>query len=675
MKKLVLHPFFLFGLIARLILIYFVSPLPIMEWYVPFLETSTHAINLDPWAAWSNQGGIPIAFPYGYVMWGFFLPLSLCFKVLGLPLLWGYYATLLAADFSLLLLLKKFIPSRDKPLLASYWLSPIVIVATYFLGFNDLIPVLFLSLSLYWMKHFRLTLSGLACIAAISAKLSMVLTLPFFALYLLNNRSLHQIAPNFFKGLILGGIAFGLPFMLSHAGMTMLLSNPEMDRVYQLAFNLGGNSQIYFVPLVYFLMTYVTLRIKRLNFDLFNSILGMVFLLVVLMTPSSLGWFVWTIPLLVTYQATGDRITIFLATLFSIFYVLSGFLLSPNFLSELPFLISFNTNAESLIHTMMVAIGIILVIRIWRETISCDDYFRLSRKPLIIGIAGDSGAGKDTFSEALQGLFGNHSVATLSGDDYHLWDRQKPMWQMMTHLNPMANNLEAFASDLVTLMDGKNIRTTYYDHQTGRMSRPAKIKSNDVIIVSGLHALYLPILRACYNLSIYLDIDEDLRKYFKFQRDYHERGHTVEKILASFERRKLDAESFIRPQISHADLILSLQPAQPLSPEAIQKKQLLRFKLVVRSRHEWNELSLTRVLIGICGLHVDMKTNDKASEIILMIEGDVSAQDIALAAKMLCPRILEFLDIKPHWESGVMGLMQLITICFINQVLTRRFIG
>nr|WP_243435072.1 MULTISPECIES: hypothetical protein [unclassified Pseudomonas] len=322
----------------------------------------------------------------------------------------------------------------------------------------------------------------------------------------------------------------------------------------------------------------------------------------------------------------------------------------------------------------MVATGIILTLRIWRESVSRNDYFRLSRKPFVIGVAGDSGAGKDTFSDAIKGLFGGHSVTTLSGDDYHLWDRQKPMWQVMTHLNPMANDLEGFANDLVSLTDSKPIHSRHYDHHTGRMSRPFVIKSNDFIIASGLHALYLPILRECYNLSVYLDIDEDLRRHFKLQRDVHQRGHTEEKVLSSFARREPDSARFIRPQAAHADLVLSLQPIHPRILDGADKERLLHFKIVARSCNGLNEMSLVRVLVGVCGLHVDMSTNDDATQVELTIEGETSAQDIEMAARMICPRVFEFLDLAPQWQDGVMGLMQLITLSHINQALTKRFI-
>lgn len=678
MKKLYLNPLFALGLVVRLLLVMLVLPAPVSNWYVPFLDVSTQQAVLDPWGAWLLAGGTPAAFPYGYVMWLTFLPLTLLCKLLGAPLVLGYGGTLVLADIGLLAVLRRMVACTDRLLLATYWMSPIVIVASYVFGFNDLVPVLLLALALSFARAARLSWAGVMLMGAISAKLSMALALPFFVIYLLHNRALRQYLRFFGKGLGAGVVLFILPFLLSPAGLAMLVTNPEMVKVYRLAFNLDGHTLIYLVPLVYMLMLYAAWRIRRLNFELFNAMMGMAFLLVVLLTPASPGWFIWTLPLLVAYQVSTNRVGIALTALFSVLYVFSSLLLSRDaalaaMLAQIGMESARASVFTSLVHTTMVATGVVLAVRIWRETVSRNDYFRLSRQPFVIGVAGDSGAGKDTFSDAIKGLFGSHSVATLSGDDYHLWDRQKPMWQVMTHLNPMANDLEGFANDLVALTDGKAINARHYNHATGRMSRPFQTQSNDFIIASGLHALYLPILRECYNLSVYLDIDEDLRRHFKIERDVHKRGHTLEKVLTSFERREPDSARFIRPQAGHADLVLSLKPIHPrMLAEA--GKGALRFKLVARSRHGLNELSLMRVLVGVCGLHVDMVVSDDGYEVELAIEGETSAQDIEMAARMISPRIFEFLDLRPDWQDGVMGLMQLITLSHINQALTKRFI-
>jgi uridine kinase len=688
MNRILTQPLFLIGLVIRLGMILLLLPKATNLWYAPFMDITTAQFTIDPWDTYlKHAGALVAAFPYGYLMWLAFLPLTLLCKLAGISVAYGYGITLVAADLSLLIVLNKMLPNREHLLLAIYWLSPIVLLSTYWLGLNDLIPVLLLSLALYFTKQLRLLLAGLFCAAAISAKFSMVLTVPFFLIYLTHNKALRQLLPDYLKGIIIISFALGLPFVFSTSGLHMLLHNPEMDKIYQLRLNLGNNILIYVLPLAYLVTLYFAWRVRRLNYDLFNALLGIAFLIVVLLTPASPGWFIWIMPMLVFYQATNGKIAIALTATFSALYVLNSLLITPvspfiwipdkggfiviEQLSDLS-----GTHIISLLHTAMVAIGIILTMRIWRETVSSNDYFKLSRKPFAIGIAGDSGAGKDTLAESLRGLFGSHSVAYLSGDDYHLWDRQKPIWQVMTHLNPRANDLESFGNDLVDLISGKSILSRHYNHQTGKMSsRQFHIKSNDFIIASGLHALYLPTLRNCYNLSIFLDINEELRRYYKLQRDVHQRGHSPERVLLSLEKREPDSARFIRSQFVHADLVMSLQPIHPHILKEVTEEKIPRVKLSVISRSGLNELSLTRVLVGVCGLHVDVNINQDTTESSMIIEGETSTEDIALAAKILFPRIFEFLDIAPQWKDGILGLMQLITLVHIDQALNRRLIG
>jgi uridine kinase len=676
LKALALHPLFVLGTLLRLLLVMLVVPAAVTQWYVPFLELTTSMLTVNPWGSWLAASGDPAAFPYGYAMWLAFLPLAAVCQWTGVPLLVGYMATLFVADLALLLMLLRLFPLKRTLVLAVYWLSPIVIFASYGLGFNDLLPIVLLVGSLYLVRERRLEAAGFLCIAAVSGKLSMVIALPFFVIYFLNNRAVRQLWTRFVFGAAVGALIFAVPFLLSRAGMFMLFGNPEMDKVYRLAIELAPEVRIYLLPLLYLVLLYSVWRVRRLNYELLQATLGVAFLGVVLMTHAAPGWFIWAIPFLVFYQASSDRMAVALTAVFSAFYVLSAALVHPLVLPGMTLALSawVDARAVSLLQTALVATGIVLAVRMWRETVSRNDYFRLSRSPFVMGVAGDSGSGKDTFCRAVAGLFGWHSVVMLSGDNYHLWDRQKPMWQVMTHLNPMANDIEAFSSDLVALADGKTITAKEYDHESGRMSSARRVPSNDFIIANGLHALYLPILRACYHLRVYLDIDEGLRRYFKFRQDVGERGHTAGEVAEAFAAREPDSDRFIRPQAEHADLIFSLQPIHPAMIQDPVAAEAPRFKLVVRTRQELNERSLQRVLVGVCGLHVDLNVIEDDGMVEITMEGDVDAEDVAMAAAMLCPRLIDFLDVAPGWESGVLGLMQLITLSHINQALTRRFI-
>lgn len=683
MKVFLRDPLFWLGALIRACLICLVTAGPVMNWYEPFIHSSIQTLSFDPWGSWLAHGGEIIAFPYGYVMWGVFLPLHFIGSAVNIPGYIAYGITLFIFDLVLLNTLLSLKVNKKKLLLFVYWLSPIVIFSTYYWGYNDIIPVTLLLLSLQYLRQLKIELSAWMLIFAISAKLSMVIALPFYVIYFLHNKTIRQLSPRFIQGLILAMVVSVVPFLLSGGGVKMLLSNPEMGKIYSLAISYGHEVTIFIVPIVYLLTVFFAYQVKRLNFWLFYTLLGVSFLTLVLLTPAAPGWFMWTIPLLVMFQMGNTRWATPIVLIFSIlFVVISDFSIHQqqwvSYLGELDPVFNSTTPTIKkfiyLLQTVMFAIGVVLIIKIYQENVNDNDYFRLSRKAFVLGIAGDSGAGKDTFSLALTGLFGQHSVTTLSGDDYHLWDRKKPIWQVMTHLNPMANDLETFTTDLMKLIDGKSIITRHYDHQKGQKGRQFKVKSNDFLIASGLHTLYSRALRECYSLSVYLDIDEELRRYFKINRDVIERGHDLEKVLDSFKQREHDSMQFIRPQKIYADLILSIQPVflGAIQPEIA--KENLRYRLKVQSRLGLNELTLVRVLVGVCGLHVDRVINEDPSLTTFIIEGECTSEDIALAAKMISPKMMSFLDIYPRWENGVLGLMQLITISQIDQLLSKRLL-
>ncbi|MDD3287392.1 MAG: uridine kinase [Alphaproteobacteria bacterium] len=677
------HPLFVAGLFLRVFMLVVLLPHAAMIWYVPFMESSVASFSIDPWRVFLASGGSSLAFPYGYVMWLALLPLSALCHFAGIAPYLGYGLTLLAADVGLLVVLQRLIAIPYRTMLLVYWLSPIVLFATYWLGLNDIIPVFILCLAILSARRLRLMEAGALCGAAVSAKLSMVIAVPLFFIYLYRNRTLRHLLLPYIVGLFATLAVLGAPFVMSQDAAHMLFSNPEMGKVYDFVIHIGSGVNLYVLPMAYIMMLFVVWNIRRISSELFLVLLGVSFFLVLLLTPASPGWYVWIMPLLVFCQASIGLTGIFLVGGFSAFYAIANFLAMPRptivGMDMIDQSASFINNALGergigLLNTLLVTTGCMLLATVWHNAVRKNDYFRISRRPFVIGISGDSGSGKDTLVNSLIGLLGRCSVVSLSGDDYHFWDRQKPMWQVMTHLNPRANDLEKFSRDLLALVDGKSIQSRQYDHKEGMKTEAKKIKSNDFIIASGLHALYLPVLRDCYDLSIFLDMDEGLRRYFKMRRDVEERGHSVERAKADLDKRETDAGKFVRQQAEHADLVLSLQPAQPRSVEKEGSALPLRLKLSVRMKRGEDGESLARMLIGVCGLQVDMALGNGSSELSLSIEGDASAEDVMMAACKLMPDMMELLDTKPVWEGGMEGIMQIIILSHINQALRRRLI-
>ena len=164
-----------------------------------------------------------------------------------------------------------------------------------------------------------------------------------------------------------------------------------------------------------------------------------------------------------------------------------------------------------------------------------------------------------------------------------------------------------------------------------------------------------------------------MRKFLKVRRDSSKRGHSVSEVKVSLKRREKDSEIYIKPQAKKADLIISLHPVNSNFNEKIDFSKL-KYKLVITSRNWLSEVSLSKALIGLCGLNVEMKELNDSDQFILTIEGEPSEKDIELSAKLVCPKTIQFLDFKPKWEGGVQGLIQLITLVHIDQVLTKKMV-
>ena len=170
--NLLLNPLFIIGLIIRLSLILAISSTIVLEWYVPFLQSGIDQLTVDPWNVWIEKGGHISAFPYGYAMYIIFLPLAFLADIFNLPTLYGYGVTLIVLDFLLLLIFTRLIPDRHNFLLSVYWLSPIMITAVYLFGFNDVVPVFFLVVALYFLEKYRFMYAGLFCCIAKNGKIS-----------------------------------------------------------------------------------------------------------------------------------------------------------------------------------------------------------------------------------------------------------------------------------------------------------------------------------------------------------------------------------------------------------------------------------------------------------------------------------------------------------------------
>lgn len=205
-------------------------------------------------------------------------------------------------------------------------------------------------------------------------------------------------------------------------------------------------------------------------------------------------------------------------------------------------------------------------------------------KPIVIGVAADSGCGKSTFMRRLTNIFGGQRVGPLGGgfdnggwetntlvsdlttviclDDYHLNDRNGRKVSGLTALNPKENNFDLMFEQVKALKNGETVSKPIYNHVNGTLDTPETIEATPIIIIEGLHPMYDERVRDLLDFSLYLDISDEVKLNWKIQRDMEERGHSLESIMASIEARKPDFDDYIAPQKEYADLTIEVLPTQ-----------------------------------------------------------------------------------------------------------------
>ena len=201
-------------------------------------------------------------------------------------------------------------------------------------------------------------------------------------------------------------------------------------------------------------------------------------------------------------------------------------------------------------------------------------------RPILLGIAGDSAAGKTTLTRGLVRILGETHVTHVSADHYHRYDRKQRAERRMTPLHPDCNYLDVLQHDLEHLRAGASILKPVYRHQDGTFGPAEYVSPATFAIVEGLLPLHTPAMREIYDIRVYVDPPEDLRRNWKLQRDCSRRGYTIHQVLEELDRREPDAEAYIRPQQRHADLVISFMPGDRGDQEHLDAKVTMRPGLI-----------------------------------------------------------------------------------------------
>ena len=96
-------------------------------------------------------------------------------------------------------------------------------------------------------------------------------------------------------------------------------------------------------------------------------------------------------------------------------------------------------------------------------------------RPIILGVVGDSAAGKTTITRGLVRLLGDEHVTHIAADDYHRFDRRQRAERAITPLHPDCNHLDIMEQDLGARARGAGHPQARLPAQ-GRDVRPRRVR-------------------------------------------------------------------------------------------------------------------------------------------------------------------------------------------------------
>ncbi len=182
------------------------------------------------------------------------------------------------------------------------------------------------------------------------------------------------------------------------------------------------------------------------------------------------------------------------------------------------------------------------------------------KQPIIIGVAGGSGSGKTTVSQAILDRVGPERIAYIQHDSYYR-DLSHLSYEERARVNfdhPDALDNDLLIEHLDALCAGATVAVPIYDFtRHNRCSETEQVRPQPVVLVEGILIFADKALRERMDVKIYVDADADLRLIRRLQRDVAERKRTVQSVIEQYLAtvRPMHLE-FVEPSKRYADVII-----------------------------------------------------------------------------------------------------------------------
>lgn len=178
---------------------------------------------------------------------------------------------------------------------------------------------------------------------------------------------------------------------------------------------------------------------------------------------------------------------------------------------------------------------------------------------IVLGIAGGTGSGKTTVTEAVLEKINAHT-SLLEQDAYYrdLPEKSCEERSQMNFDHPDSIEFSLLIQHIKALKKGVAIEKPIYDFtQHARKEETQKVEPARILIVEGILIFAIPELRELFDMKIFVETDDDERLLRRIARDMKERGRSFDSIQEQYRNsvKPMHLE-FVEPSKRYADVII-----------------------------------------------------------------------------------------------------------------------
>ena len=180
--------------------------------------------------------------------------------------------------------------------------------------------------------------------------------------------------------------------------------------------------------------------------------------------------------------------------------------------------------------------------------------------PVIIGVAGGTGAGKTTVVNHITEQIGDNDIVVLEHDSYYRDLKHLPFEERAEQNfdHPSALETELLIRHIKALKEGYQVEVPIYNYAKHiREEKTNLVHPSKVILIDGILIFSEAELRELMDIRIFVDTDDDIRLLRRIKRDIIERDRNLKGVLEQYEKfvRPMHLE-FVEPSKRYADIII-----------------------------------------------------------------------------------------------------------------------